>query len=141
MNSISDALAHVAKVRQAFDTEAHWHEEGSPAPSPARTGSTESASLPGVMSTPMSPEMGEDSVVAYLEGLVASLLAEYDMSEEDAWDAVFACADSLASEGVLMALPEEDDEDYDTKLTQWLAQAQTVAFGASVGEFVASQAE
>jgi hypothetical protein len=70
-----------------------------------------------------------DNFYAYFEGLVDSILAEYEMSEEDAVDAIFSVADSLAADGTLPEVPAEDDH---VATAEWLGKAKSMLFGEMV---------
>ncbi len=70
-----------------------------------------------------------DSFYSYFNDLVDSVLADYEMSEEDAVDAIFSVADSLAADGSLPEIPTEDDL---VATAEWLGKAKSMLFGEMV---------
>jgi hypothetical protein len=89
------------------------------------------SSSPTLIANPPNPGTAEEALETFLSGLIDQLVSEYDMSEDEAIDHVFSCADDLAEDGLLLPLPDEGDEDADS---EWLAQASTVGFSAYVFE-------
>jgi hypothetical protein len=80
-----------------------------------------------------------ERVDAFLTDVVESLMAEYDVDEEDAFDFVVSVADAMAEAGELPEMPAEDDED--DLQSEWLGAATTSGFAAVVLEVAAESSE
>jgi hypothetical protein len=73
----------------------------------------------------------QDALDMYLGDIAVRLQAENEgMSDDDAFDHIFAVAAEMADEGQLDPLPEEDAPDQE--VTAWLGQAASVLFGGQV---------
>lgn len=79
-----------------------------------------------------------ERVDAYLTDIVDSLVAEYEVDDEEAFEFVISVADEMAASGDLPELPSEDDED--DAQSEWLGAATTVGFAAVVMEVAAEAA-
>lgn len=77
-----------------------------------------------------------DNFYAYIDGIVGSILDEYDVDEEEAVDYVFAVADDLAQAGDLPEIPAEDDL---VGTAEWLGKASSMLFGELVLAAVESE--
>lgn len=67
-----------------------------------------------------------DAMNMYLDSAVERLMGEFDMSEDDAIEFIFDCADEMAEDGDLPPLPE--DEAPDQEISMWLGKANSVGF-------------
>lgn len=79
-----------------------------------------------------------DTFYAYLDRLVAGILDEYEMSEDEAVDYVFMVAEDLAADGTLPEIPSEED---DLATAEWLGKAKSVMFAELVMAALESEAE
>lgn len=77
-----------------------------------------------------------DNFYAYIDGIVGSILDEYDVDEEEAVDYVFAVADDLAQAGDLPEIPAEDDL---VATAEWMGKATSMLFGELVLAAVESE--
>jgi hypothetical protein len=102
------ALTLLTKVRQKLETA--WSPEGEE---------------PGEGSASNSSD-AEDVLDLYLDAIVERLLEEFEISEDDAYDFVFACADELAEEEDLPEMPDDAASDQDVAV--WVGQAKTLGF-------------
>jgi hypothetical protein len=67
-----------------------------------------------------------DAMNMYLTNVVDRLMAEFEMSEDDAIEFVFSMSDELAEEGDLPPMPE--DEAADQEVSIWLGKANSLGF-------------
>lgn len=67
-----------------------------------------------------------DAMNMYLDSAVERLMGEFDMSEDDAIEYIFDCADEMAEDGDLPPIPE--DEAMDQEVSIWLGKANSVGF-------------
>jgi hypothetical protein len=79
-----------------------------------------------------------NAFVAYVGGIADALLAEYEMSDDEAIDFVFGVAADMAAEGLLAPLPEGDDPD---SLSLWMGQASTAGLAVVVMKAAEDSAE
>jgi len=84
-------------------------------------------------------DVASERVDAYLTTIVDSLMDEYEIDEDDAFDFVTSVAEAMAEAGDLPELPGEDDED--DMQSAWLGAATTAGFQATVLEVAAESAE
>lgn len=70
-----------------------------------------------------------DTFYAYLDGIVGSILDEYEMSEEEAVDYVFGVAEDLEADNTLPPMPDEGDLE---ATAVWLGKAKSMLFGELV---------
>jgi len=80
-----------------------------------------------------------ERVDAFLTDVVESLMAEYEIDEEEAFDFVVSIADAMAESGEMPEMPAEDDED--DLQSEWLGAATTSGFASVVLEIAAESAE
>ena len=81
----------------------------------------------------------EDALDMYLSGMVDNIMAQYDATDEDAADVVFACIDELVSGGKMPALPDEDAGADEVAI--WIGKATTNGLQRMVDEYARSHAE
>lgn len=74
---------------------------------------------------------------SYILGIVASILEEYELDEEEAIDYVFYVADDLAEQGELPTIPEGEDPQ---ETAEWLGKAQSMLFAELVMAALESEA-
>lgn len=71
-----------------------------------------------------------DALDKYLQSIADRLVADCDMTEDQAFAKINATARRLASEGVLPSLPGENSPASD--IAEWIGKAATVAFAQHV---------
>lgn len=79
-----------------------------------------------------------DAFDAFIGGIADALLAEFDMSDDEAIDFVFEVADAMAEEGLLSPIPDEADIQ---ALAAWIGKAESAALGAHVMQAAEELAE
>ena len=77
-----------------------------------------------------------DVLINYMLDIAAGLEEDYDLDPEAAVDFVFDAADSVAEEGSLPFIPEEDDL---VSTAEWVGKAKIMAFGDMVMAIADSQ--
>ena len=70
-----------------------------------------------------------DALLSYMLDIAAGIADEYDLEPDSAVDFVFDAADSVAEEGSLPFLPDEEDL---VGTAEWLGKAKIMAFGDMV---------
>lgn len=81
----------------------------------------------------------DDALQKYLSDLVDRLMSQYDASEEDAADIVFACIDELVQAKKMSELPAEDAPEQE--VAAWIGRATTSGFPKYLDDFAARNAE
>lgn len=81
----------------------------------------------------------DDALDVYLSGLVDSVMHQYDATDEEAADVVFACIDQLVSAGKLPDLP--DDGAPESEVVTWVGRASSGGLQRAVEEFAMANAE
>jgi hypothetical protein len=76
------------------------------------------------------PSTVDDDIIAYIDGIVASMLELYEMTEDEAYDFISEVAAAMADAGMLPETPEEDDPN--AIKAEWLGTAKTIGFAAEV---------
>ncbi len=79
-----------------------------------------------------------DAVLSYLGDIVDSLMENFEVDEEEAFDFLFEIAAAMAEDGALPEMPEEDD---DEGMAEWLGAAKTAGFAQEVLAAAAEMAE
>ena len=79
----------------------------------------------------------EDALDGYLTGIANALVAEYDISEDDAYDFIFYAAETAEALGLLPAFP--DDDAADGEYASWYGKAGSVKFDAMVMNLAAKE--
>ena len=79
-----------------------------------------------------------DAFDNFIGGIADALLAEFDMSDEEAIDLVFMVAADMAEDELLAPLPDESDIQ---SLAVWIGQAESAALGAQVMQAAEELAE
>lgn len=111
--------------------------EGDEAWGPEAAADTEAEAEAGEGGADNAPA-GVDAFDNYVLSIVASILDEYEMDEEEALDYVFYVADGLAEDGDLPPIPEDEDPQTNA---EWLGKAQTMLFGELVLAALEAEAE
>lgn len=81
----------------------------------------------------------EDALDMYLSGMVDNLMAQYDTTDEEAANVVFACIDKLVSSGKLPEMPDEDATE--DQVAIWIGKAATSGLQRIVDEYARSNAD
>jgi len=81
----------------------------------------------------------EDALDMYLSGLVDSVMHQYDVTDEEAADVVFACIDDATEIGKLPELPDEDASV--EAIATWIGKATTGNLPKLVDDFAKAHAE
>ncbi len=115
------AVDLLTKIRHKMENA--WGPEMTGMPPSAATAA---GAAPGEVGGAVNPPNDIDDMLnMYLDGVVERLMKQFEMSEDEAIDHVFSCADEMAEGGDLPTF----DEDGDAQSTAlWLARAQTVGF-------------
>lgn len=117
--------------------ESQWGSPGTPSmppdasPMPPTSGAPEARPIDG--------EDVEDALDMYLSGMVDSLLNQYDATDEEAADTVFAAIDQAVSAGKLPELPPDDASPQE--ISMWVGQATLANLQRMVNEFAKNHAE
>ena len=134
MNSHKNGIPE--QIRERL-TEAPWGSVVTPVPPgvkpalPAMDGTSSSKDLPD--------EETEDALDMYLSGMVDSLLNQYDATEEEAADTVFAAIDHAVEHGKLPEMPADGADDQEVSL--WVGKATIANLSRIVNEYARSNAE
>lgn len=86
-----------------------------------------------------SEEDDEDPIDVFLSDLVDHVMAQYDATDGEAADTVFACIDELVAAGTLSEIPEEGADEKET--SAWIGRATTKKLSKKVSEFAKKNAE
>jgi len=81
----------------------------------------------------------EDAFDLYLTGIMDALLADFDISEDDAMDFMFSVFDALAEEGMLPPFPDETAPE--DQVASWLGTAKSVGAAMHVQQAAEEAAE
>jgi hypothetical protein len=81
----------------------------------------------------------QDELDSYLMGIKDGIMQQYEVESEDALDFVFEKADSLAAQGSLPPLPDDDSDE--AAVVEWLAAARSIGFAAFVMEQADAEAQ
>lgn len=73
-----------------------------------------------------------DSYDAYFGEIIDSLMATYEVSEDDAVDLIYDVLDEMIEEGLIEEMPE--DESPEEEVAVWLGKAKSVGLHIAVGE-------
>jgi len=114
---------------------AHLDERWGPEDDP--TSAAAAGAAPGDLGA-TNPSDVMDAFDLYIGGIVERLMANYEMTDEEALDFVFEVADEKAADGTLPPIPDEEDAE-GTAL--WVGKAKTIAFGGEVLKAAHAQAE
>ena len=79
-----------------------------------------------------------DAFETFIGAMADSLLAEYEMSEDEAIDYVFSIADAMAEAGMIPPLPDGDDAQ---TLAVWMGKAETAGLAQEVMKSAEADAE
>lgn len=79
-----------------------------------------------------------DAFDAFIGGIADALLAEFDMSDDDAIDFVFEVVDAMVEEDLLSPIPDEADIQ---ALAAWIGKAESAGLGAHVMQAAEELAE
>jgi hypothetical protein len=111
----------------------HIEEQWGPEDQPETTAAADAA--PGDLGA-TNPSDVQDAFDLYIDGIVERLMANYEMTSDDAVDFIFGVADEFAADGRLPPIPEDDEG---TAL--WVGKAKTLAFGGEVLKAARAQAD
>ena len=79
-----------------------------------------------------------DDFDGFIGAIADSLLAEFDLSEDDAIDYVFDVADEMAAAGTIPPLPSDDDPQ---TLAVWMGKAKSAGLAQEVMKAAEADAE
>lgn len=117
--------------------ESQWGAPGTPSmppdasPIPPTSGAPEARAIP--------PDDVEDALDMYLSGMVDSLMNQYDATDEEAANVVFAAIDQAVAHGKLPELPADDASPQEVSL--WVGQATLANLQRMVNEYAKNNAE
>jgi hypothetical protein len=107
------------------------------------------SALPPVSSTPpavpplgsssIAPDDVEDALDMYLSGMVDSLMNQYDATDEEAADTVFAAIDQAVKDGKLPEMPSDTAKEPEVSL--WVGKATIANLQRLVNEYARNNAE
>lgn len=124
------------QIREKLN-ESAWGAPGQPSMPPDASPVPPTAGAPGARS--ISPADVEDALDMYLSGMVDSLLNQYDATDEEAADTVFAAIDQAVQAGVLPELPPDDASEQEVSL--WVGKATLANLQRLVNEYARNNAE
>jgi hypothetical protein len=85
------------------------------------------------------PSDAWNAMESYLNEVLDALLADYEMTDDEALDFVFSVADDLAAEGKLPEFPDDNAEE--TSVSEWMGKATTMGFQQEVMKAAEAEAE
>ena len=118
-------------------SESAWGAPGQPPMPPDVAPVPPMAGTPGARSIAAADV--EDALDMYLSGMVDSLLNQYDATDEEAADTVFAAIDQAVQSGVLPELPPDDAGTQEVSL--WVGKATLANLQRLVNEYARNNAE
>lgn len=117
--------------------ESAWGAPGQPSMPPDVSPVPPVAGAPG--SRTVDSDDVEDALDMYLSGMVDSLMNQYDATDDEAADTVFAAIDNAVSMGKIPPLPEEDAKEPEVSL--WVGKATLANLQRLVNEYARNNAE
>lgn len=117
--------------------ESAWGTPGTPSMPPDESPVPPTAGAPGSKS--VDADDVEDAFDMYLSGMVDSLMNQYDATDEEAADTVFAAIDQAVSDGKVPPMPEDDASEQEVAL--WVGKATLARLQHLVNEYARNNAE
>jgi hypothetical protein len=134
MNAQINGVLEQIRVKLA---ESAWGGPGLPSMPPDASPMPPTAGAPG--SASMTSTEVEDALDMYLSGMVDSLMNQYDATDEEAADTVFAAIDQAVADGKLPELPDDDASEQEVSL--WVGKATLARLQHLVNEYARNNAE
>lgn len=97
--------------------------------------------LPPMNSSPadIPDEQQDDALDMYLSGMVDSLMNQYDATDAEAADTVFAAIDQAVQDGKIPEMPDDNADPHEIPL--WVGKATIANLSRYVNEFARNNAE
>ena len=117
--------------------ESAWGSPGLPSMPPDASPMPPTVGAPGSKSIAAADV--EDALDMYLSGMVDSLMGQYDATDEEAADTVFAAIDQAVKDGKLPEMPSDTAKEPEVSL--WVGKATLARLQHLVNEYARNNAE